>query len=421
MKSELMIDLQKRGFIHNCSDLDKLDEMISSENVAVYCGYDCTASSLHVGSLMSLLLLKKFQDAGHQVIALIGTATTMVGDPSGKDAQRPLLNIDEIMFNAAGIEKNIKQIIPDAKIVYNHEWLNGNFLDVLRDIAPFINVNHLMTLDSVKNRLDREQPMSLLELMYSSLQAKDFHYLSQQYPNLIQIGGSDQWGNIVMGLDLIRRKGGTGNVVGLTHPLLLTSDGKKMGKTESGAVWLDESKVSHYQFFQYWRNVRDDDLLNLLLKADVITTDNMSIDDVLTWHTKNDAHTLNKYKIGLATILTHLVRGDEASQEALDATMKLFSGNRESLHSLPTFSITPKRLSEGVKVAEVLHTLGFCSSISDARRTIKARGIKINDQIVEDEVAVFDISQFNDGEDSVFKYLILSKGKKTHAMVKYVD
>ena len=401
MKSDLMIDLQIRGFIHNCSDLDGLDSILATNKVAVYCGYDCTSDSLHVGSMMTLQVLKRFHDDGHKVIALIGTGTTMIGDPSGKDTQRPLMSVDQIMVNAAGIERCIKQIIPDIEIVHNHEWLNGNFLDMLREITPFISVNHLLTLDSVKNRLDREQPMSLLELMYPAIQGTDFFHLSQQHLNMVQIGGSDQWGNIVMGLELIRKKSGKGNAFALTHPLLLTADGKKMGKTESGAVWLSEEKLSNFDFWQFWRNVKDEDLLNLLLKFNCI-------DNNFPWENIT-VEQMNDFKVRLATHVTAMVRGEEAAQKAHSDALAVFSGG--SSDSLPTITITIEQSLEGVRVAELAFKLGLCSSISDARRMIKNRGIKVDGGIVEDENMKIFENNFKNGQ------VMLSCGRKNHGVI----
>jgi len=390
-KSALMQEIDRRGLLHSCTAPQDLDALLADgERLTVYAGFDCTADSLHVGNLVTLRLLRLFKDFGHKVVPLIGSATTMIGDPSGKDAARPLLSSEQIRENSNGIKESIFRVIGETEdLEFNSDWTLGlNLVDFLRDVGRKVSVNRMLTLESVSRRLEGEEGISFLEFTYSLFQANDFLRLFENRGVSVQIGGSDQWGNIVMGTDLIRKTHPGAKVFGITHPLLTNSRGEKMGKSVKGAVWLNESKLSNFEFFQFWRNVDDaevDRLLKLFVGVEQQPSD------------------INDAKILLATEITNMVRGDGAGEQCARSAKILFT-NGEGLSGIPEMSITV-----GQAILDLLVLSKLCTSKSDARRTIEQRGIKLNDVIVDDPTRVITNADLNSSLEAK-----LSRGKKNH-------
>ena len=379
-----------------------------------YIGFDCTAPSLHVGNFLSIMMLRKLQQTGHRPIVLIGGGTTKVGDPSGKDEARKLLSDTEIAANIAGIEQVFKKLLSfghganDALMINNADWLDGlNYIDFLRDYGRHFSVNRMMTYDSVKLRLEREQPLSFIEFNYMVLQAYDFVELFRRHGCRLQLGGSDQWGNIVSGIELERRTDAA-ELFGLTSPLLTTSSGAKMGKTASGAVWLSADMVSPYDYWQYWRNSEDADVERFLK---VFTE--LPLKEIAKLAVLRGAE-LNEAKKILANEVTALVHGRDAADRAAETARATFEQGEIAV-SLPTIEVSRAELEKGWGVLTASTHAGFVASTGEARRQIKSGGIKVNDVAVTDERRKLTLADLT--PEGVIK---LSLGKKRHALIRPV-
>ena len=413
-KSLFLQTLLERGYIHQGSDLQGLDQLASEGKIVAYVGYDCTAPSLHVGSLLSIMMLHWLQETGAgKPIVLMGGGTTLVGDPSGKDETRQLRTPQEIENNKGSLKEVFSKLIKfgtspnDAIMLDNSEWLCPlNYIDFLRDVGRHFSVNRMLTMDSAKLRLEREQELSFIEFNYMLLQAFDFVQLARLYNCNLQMGGSDQWGNIVTGIDLGRRMGIKHPLYALTCPLLTTSSGNKMGKTASGAVWLNERLFTSYDYWQYWRNCEDADVfrfLKLFTKLPLGEIENL---------TKLSGAELNVAKKILATEATLLVHGKEKAQISEETARKTFE---EATHSenLPTVIIPLADINKGIGVLHAFVLAGLVKSNSEARRQIQAGGIKINDETIQDESLVLTKKDLSD--TGAIK---LSFGKKRHILLK---
>jgi tyrosyl-tRNA synthetase len=414
VKSDFLHELEARGYIHQATDLAGLNKLAHGETVTGYIGFDCTAPSLHIGNLVSIMMLRKLQQAGHRPIVLIGGGTTKVGDPSGKDEARKLLTDAEIGANIAGIELVFTKFLSfgkgesDALMVNNADWLDElNYIDFLRDYGRHFSVNRMLTYDSVKLRLEREQPLSFIEFNYMVLQAYDFVELYRRYGCRLQLGGSDQWGNIVSGIELGRRADGI-ELFGLTSPLLTTSSGAKMGKTASGAVWLNPDMVSAYDYWQYWRNCEDADVERFLK----LFTE-LSLSEIAKL-AKLKGVELNEAKKILATEATALVHGRDAADRAAETARATFEEGLIAA-SLPTVDVPRADLEKGLGVLNASLLVGFVQSTGEARRQIKGGGLKVNDKAVSDEKQLLTSADLT--QDGVIK---LSLGKKRHALIRPV-
>jgi tyrosyl-tRNA synthetase len=410
LRSAFLQTLAARGFIHQCTDLAALDDQLSGGPVAAYIGFDATADSLHTGHLLPIMTLRWLQRCGHKPVVLIGGGTTQVGDPSFRDTGRPLLDGAEIAKNIAGLKQVFSRYLvfgdgpTDAVMVDNADWLDPlRYLPFLREFGTHFTVNRMLSFDSVRQRLEREQPLTLLEFNYMVLQAFDFLELSRRHGCMLQMGGSDQWGNIVNGIDLARRIDQR-QLFGLTTPLLTTSSGSKMGKTAGGAVWLNADRLSPYAFWQFWRNSEDDDVARFLR----LFTE-LPLDEVHRLGRLQGAE-INEAKHVLATEVTRLAHGDAAAQAAAETAQRTFAEGRPS-EGLPGIDVPWAELEAGVPVAALLHRAGLASSNSEGRRLIKGGGAKLNGEIVADENAVAGTRDLRDGS------LILAAGRKNHAFV----
>jgi tyrosyl-tRNA synthetase len=414
LKSDFLQELAARGFIHQLTDEAGLDRLARSERLTGYIGFDCTAPSLHVGHLVSIMMLRKLQQTGHRPIVLIGGGTTKVGDPSGKDEARKLLSDTEIAANIAGMEQVFTKFLSfgsgavDALMINNADWLDGlNYIDFLRDYGRHFSVNRMLTYDSVKLRLEREQPLSFIEFNYMVLQAYDFVELYRRHGCRLQLGGSDQWGNIVSGIELGRRTDGA-ELFGLTSPLLTTASGAKMGKTAAGAVWLNPDMVSPYDYWQYWRNSEDGDVERFLR----LFTE-LPLDEIARLAKLRGAE-LNEAKKILATEATALVHGRDAADRAAETARATFEQGEVAV-TLPTFDIPRSELEKGWGVLSANVEIGFVTSTGEARRQIRSGGIKINDVAVTDERRTLTLADLT--PEGVIK---LSLGKKRHALIRPV-
>jgi tyrosyl-tRNA synthetase len=412
VKSDLLHELATRGYIHQCTDEAALDKLARSAIITGYIGFDCTAPSLHVGNLVSIMLLRKLQQTGHRPIVLIGGGTTKVGDPSGKDEMRKVLTDAEIAANIAGIESVFGKFLSfgageqDAILVNNSDWLEAlNYIDFLRDYGRHFSVNRMLSQDSVKLRLEREQNLSFIEFNYMVLQAYDFVELYRREGCRLQMGGSDQWGNIVTGIELGRRTEGV-ELFGLTTPLLTTSSGAKMGKTAAGAVWLNPDMLSPYDYWQFWRNAEDADVPRFLK----LFTE-LSLDEIDRLAALQGAE-LNEAKKVLATEATALVHGRDAADRAAETARTTFEQGQIA-SSLPTIDVPHADLEKGLGVLAASVLAGFVKSTGEARRQIKGGGIKVNDAAATDERQVLTLADLTD--DGVIK---LSLGKKRHALIR---
>ena len=401
-KSDLLKLLDERGYIHQLTDAAGLDSLAQKGPVTGYIGFDATAKSLHVGNLVSIMLLRRLQQAGHRPIVLMGGGTTKVGDPSGKDESRKLLSEEAIAANIASIRKNFEPFLdfgngPTGAIMLdNAEWLDDlEYLPLLRDIGPHFTINRMLTFDSVRLRLDREQPLTFLEFNYMILQAYDFLELSRRAGCRLQLGGSDQWGNIVNGIELARRVEGT-ELFGVTTPLITTADGAKMGKTAQGAVWLNAEMLSPYDYWQFWRNAADADVGKFLR----LFTD-MPLDEVQGLESLPGAE-INQAKIALANAATAMLHGDAAARAAEETARQTFTegGAGEDLPTLPT--------SGEISILAALTGLGFCASNGEAKRKIAEGAVRLNDQQVSDPSLVVKVG------DAPVK---ISLGKKRHGLL----
>ena len=411
-KSEFLATLVERGFVHQCSDLAGLDAKAREGALAAYIGFDCTASSLHVGSLLPIMLLAHLQRCGGKPLPLVGGGTTRVGDPSGKDESRKLLTIGEIDANKASIAKTFAKFLTfgegatDAKLLDNAEWLAPlNYIEFLRDVGRHFSVNRMLTMDSVKLRLEREHELSFIEFNYMCLQAYDFVEINKRHGALLQMGGSDQWGNIVMGIDLGRRLG-CPQLYGLTSPLLTTASGAKMGKTAAGAVWLDAALLSPYDYWQYWRNAEDADVLRFLKLFTFLP-----LDEVARLSELQGAE-INEAKKALATEVTALMHGRKAAEEAAATAKTTFEEGALSL-TLPKVAVSAAEVAQGIGVLTAFVKAGLVASTGEARRQIKGGGLRVNDAPVTDEKAALGEKDFE--KDGVAK---LSLGKKKHVLLE---
>ena len=408
-KSDFMRVMMTRGFLADCTDYQALDEALIAGVVPAYIGFDATASSLHVGSLIQIMMLRWLQKTGHKPIVLMGGGTTKVGDPSFRADERPLLTPEQINANIAGIKQVFTSYVTfgdgptDAIMVNNAEWLDQlNYLDFLRDIGRHFSVNRMLAFESVKSRLDREQSLSFLEFNYMILQAYDFLELNRRYGCLLQMGGSDQWGNIVNGIDLTRRVLDH-QIYGLTSPLLTTSDGKKMGKSQDGAVWLNADMRSPYEFWQFWRNTTDADVgrfLKLYTELPLETCEELGA---------LDGARINDAKIILANAVTTLAHGAEAAAAAEATAREVFEkGGMGS--DLPTLALTAEEVGSGISIVQLIVRSGLAGSGKDAKRLIAEGGARMNDDILTDAGLFLDAA-------SLVAPVKLSAGKKRHALV----
>lgn len=412
-RSDYLNVLKERGFFQDATDLGGLDQLLSTETVTGYIGFDATAPSLHVGSLTQIMLLYWLQQCGHRPIVLMGGGTTKVGDPTGKDAMRKVISDETIAANLAGIKKAFASLITfgdgpsDAVMVNNDDWLSGlAYIPFLRDVGRFFSVNRMLTMESVKQRLGREQPMSFLEFNYMILQAYDFVELNKRYGCRLQIGGSDQWGNIVMGTDLGRRMG-TPELFGLTTPLLTTADGKKMGKTEQGAAWIDPEMMGAYDFWQFWRNTADADVPKLLSRFTLLPMEEVRRLSAL------EGAELNEAKKILATEATALIHGRAAADKAAETARQTFEAGQLT-EDLPTVDIPAAELAARPAVFALLTKAGLTKSNGEGRRLIKGGGVSLNGTPVRDETRTAGPEDVTDG------VLKLSVGKKRHVLLRPV-
>lgn len=406
-KSDFLRVLIERGFVHQCSDFAGLDEKALAGGLTAYIGFDCTAPSLHVGSMLPIMMLRWLQKTGGKPIALMGGGTTRVGDPSGKDEARKLLTIEQIEQNKDGIRKVFDKFLDfrsSAIMIDNAEWLTKlNYIDFLRDVGRHFSVNRMMSMDSVKMRLERDQELSFIEFNYMCLQAYDFVEINRRYGCLLQMGGSDQWGNIVTGIDLGRRMGAP-QLYALTAPLLTTASGAKMGKTAAGAVWLNPDMLAPYGYWQFWRNTEDGDVGRFLR----LFTE-LPLDEIARLEALGGAE-INEAKKVLANEATAMLHGREAADAAAETARKTFEEGVVA-DSLPTVAL-PASEAIGMGVLSAFVRAGLVASTGEARRQIKGGGLRLNDEAVSDERAALGASDFRDG---VAK---LSLGKKKHVLLR---
>ena len=411
-KSDFLNVLQERGFIHQASDVEGLDALAAKGEATAYVGYDCTAPSLHIGNFLTMMMLHWLQQSGNKPITLMGGGTTMVGDPSGKDETRAIRTVAEIEANKASIRGVFAKVLrygsgpSDAVMLDNAEWLTKlNWIEMLRDIGRHFSVNRMLTMDSVRLRLEREQEMSFIEFNYMIAQAYDFVELAKRTGCRMQMGGSDQWGNIVMGVDLGRRMG-TPQLFALTTPLLTTASGAKMGKTAQGAVWLNADQFSPYDFWQYWRNTEDADVVRFLK---LFTTLPMSEIDKLA---KLQGAEINEAKKALADAATTLLHGADAARQAADTARRTFEEGTIA-ENLPNVEVPRSELDAGIGVLASFVKAGLVASNGEARRQIKGGGLRVNDVAVTDEKMLLKLSDLT--PEGVIK---LSFGKKRHVLLK---
>tara|TARA_Y100000590_G_scaffold91612_2_gene103503 strand:- start:7583 stop:8821 length:1239 start_codon:yes stop_codon:yes gene_type:complete len=409
-KSELLNEINSRGFIYQASDIEDLDKIINEKKITAYIGFDITSDSLHIGSLVQLMLLHWLDYYDHKTIALMGGGTTLIGDPSGKDELRKILQPKDIETNIKNIEKIFKKFInlnKNAKIINNYDWLSKlNYINFLRDFGSRITINKMLTFDSVKNRLDREQPLTFLEFNYMLLQSYDYYYLNKKYDCELQLGGSDQWGNIISGIDLIRRLNNK-KTFAITSPLITNSDGSKMGKTANGAIWLDENKLSNYDFFQFWRNIDDANVANFLNLFTKLPLDEIAKLNKLKGQEINEAKKILAYEV------TTLVRGKKQAKEAMEISNNIFSQNiiDDRINSI---SIESKAINEeSFNILDAIEKLNLIKSRSETKRIIKSDGVKINNE------------NYNEDQYSLKKYsseneIKISVGKKKIGIVKII-
>ena len=406
--NKFLKEFKDRGYFYQCTNEDELSGLLNKEKIKGYIGFDCTAESLHVGSLLQIMCLRLLQKHGHKPIVLLGGGTTRIGDPSGKDKTRKILTEQEIDKNIKCIEKILKKFLKDDDpktkpiFVNNYSWLKGlNYITFLRDIGKHFTINKMLTFESVKTRLDREQSLSYMEFNYMILQAYDFLELNKKRNCILQIGGSDQWGNIVNGTELIKRHSGN-QAYGLTTPLITLASGAKMGKTETGAVWLDEKLLSSYDYWQFWRNIDDRDVIKFLKMFTDLNSE--EIDKM-----KNED--INQLKIKLANETTTMLHGKKAAQNSEQAAKEAFSGT--SLGSnLPSIKIKKKDINNKITIIDLIILSKLEKSKSEIRRLIKGNAIKFNDKIISDEKLIITNELFHND------YLKLSIGKKRHIKIE---
>jgi len=412
MQETFLTEFQKRGYFNQCTDQSGLSELMSKSKIKAYIGFDCTAPSLHVGSLMQIMCLRLLQKYGHQPIVLLGGGTTLIGDPSGKEETRKILDKKKVDKNIKSIE-NVFKIFLKSKnsktrpiFVNNYSWLSKlNYINFLREIGKHFTINKMLTFDSVKLRLEREQSLSYMEFNYMMLQAYDFYELNKRHKCILQIGGSDQWGNIVNGTDLIKRKNKKQSY-GLTTPLITISSGAKMGKTEKGAIWLNKKMLSPYDYWQFWRNTDDKDVVNFLkLFSDL---DIEKIDNL-----KNNQD-INELKILLANEATTMLHGFKAAKDSETTAKKTFK-DRSIGKGLPTIKIKKNEIANGINILDLVILTKLGNSKGEVRRMIKNNGLKINNETIIDETKIFYQDSFD--QDNSMK---VSHGKKQHVIVKII-
>jgi len=412
MQETFLTEFQKRGYFNQCTDLSGLSELISKSKIKAYIGFDCTAPSLHVGSLMQIMCLRLLQKYGHQPIILLGGGTTLIGDPSGKEETRKILDKKEIDKNIKSIE-NVFKIFLKSKnsktkpiFVNNYSWLSKlNYISFLREIGKHFTINKMLTFDSVKLRLEREQSLSYMEFNYMLLQSYDFYQLNKRHKCVLQIGGSDQWGNIVNGADLIKRKDKK-LAYGLTTPLITLSSGAKMGKTEKGAVWLNKKMLSSYDYWQFWRNTDDKDVTNFLK----LFTD-LEIEKIDNLKNNKD---INELKILLANEATTMLHGSKSAKDS-EATAKKTFKDKSVGKDLPTIRIKKNQITNGVNILDLVLLTKLGNSKGEVRRMIKNNGLKINNETITDENKIFYEDSFNQNNG-----MKVSHGKKQHVILKII-
>ena len=411
-KSDFMNLLHDRGYVHQCTDAAALDDRAANGIVTAYIGFDCTADSLHVGSLLQIMLLRWLQKTGHKPIVLMGGGTTRVGDPSGKDSARQLLSEAQIAANMAGIRSVFEKFLTfgdgpaDAVMANNADWLDGlAYVDFLREYGRHFTINRMLTFDSVKLRLDREQPLTFLEFNYMILQAYDFVELARRYDCTLQLGGSDQWGNIVNGVELGRRVEQR-ELFGLTSPLITTASGAKMGKTAQGAIWLNANRLGAYDYWQFWRNTEDGDVGRFLRLFSELPLDEIARLEVLEGAEINEAKKL------LATAATAMLHGKDAADAAAETARQTFEQGKLG-DDLPVIEVPASDLENGIPAFDLFRRAGLAASGGEARRLIKGGGARVNDTQVKDENAPIGAGDVN--ADGAIK---LSAGKKRHVLVR---
>jgi len=411
MKNNFIAEITLRGFFHQCTNEEKLTNLINNKQIKAYIGFDCTAASLHVGSLLQIMCLRLLQKYGHQPIVLLGGGTTLIGDPSGKDATRKILEEKIIEGNIKKIKKIFEKLLnfKDKKtmpiFVNNAEWLNElKYIEFLRNIGKHFTINKMLSFESVKLRLEREQSLSYMEFNYMILQAYDFYKLNKEYNCDLQIGGSDQWGNIISGVELIRKINQVESF-GLTTPLITLSSGVKMGKTVNGAIWLDEDLLSPYDYWQFWRNTNDADVERFLKYFTEISTDDL---DKLI----NNEKDINNLKILLANEATKILHGQAKANDSEKTAQETFKGSGIG-QNLPEVVINKSLIKNGISSIELLYESKILNSKSEARRAISEKGIKINDILINDEKMIISLNDFNKND-----YIKISYGKKKHFILK---
>ena len=412
MQETFLTEFQKRGYFNQCTDQSGLSELMSKSKIKAYIGFDCTAPSLHVGSLMQIMCLRLLQKYGHQPIVLLGGGTTLIGDPSGKEETRKILDKKEIDKNIKSIENVFKIFLKSSNsktkpiFVNNYSWLSKlNYINFLREIGKHFTVNKMLAFDSVKLRLEREQSLSYMEFNYMMLQAFDFYELNKRYKCNLQIGGSDQWGNIVNGTDLIKRKDKK-QAYGLTTPLLTMASGAKMGKTEKGAIWLNKKMLSPYEYWQFWRNTDDKDVINFLK----FFTD-LSVEKIDSLKDNKD---INELKVLLANESTTMLHGAKAAKDSELTAKKTFK-DKSIGKNLPVIKIKKNEISNGINVLDLVLLTKLGSSKGEVRRMIKNNGLKINNETITDETKILHEDNFEN--DNSMK---VSHGKKQHVIVKVI-
>ena len=413
MQETFLSEFQKRGYFNQCTDQSELAGVMSGSKIKAYIGFDCTAPSLHVGSLMQIMCLRLLQKYGHRPIVLLGGGTTLIGDPSGKEETRKILDKKKISKNITSIENIFKIFLksknPKTKPIFvnNYSWLSKlKYINFLREIGKYFTINKMLSFESIKLRLERKQSLSYMEFNYMMLQAYDFLELSERHKCILQIGGSDQWGNIVNGVELIKRKNKK-QAYGLTTPLITLSSGVKMGKTEKGAIWLDKKMLTPYDYWQFWRNTDDKDVFNFLK----LFTD-LNLDQISKLEKNNED--INKLKILLANKTTKMLHGIKASKDSEITAQKTF-GDKSIGKKLPTVKVKKNEIVNGINIFDLVLQTKLANSKGEIRRMIKNNGLKINNEIITDDAKI--INQDNFDQDNNMK---VSHGKKQHVIVKII-
>ena len=409
--SDFLREATARGFVHQCTDTEALDTALRSGTVSAYVGFDCTADSLHIGNLVGIMILRLFQKHGHRPVVLVGGGTTRIGDPSGKDESRQLLSDAQIAANMAGVRQCFAPFLTfgdgptDAIMANNADWLDAlGYIPLLREVGVHFTINRMLTFDSIRLRLEREQPLTFLEFNYMILQSYDFRELRRRFGVTLQMGGSDQWGNIVAGMELIRRTDGV-QAFGLTTPLITTASGAKMGKSVSGAVWLRGDRLSPYEYWQFWRNTEDDDVGRFMR----LFTD-LPLDEIARLEALEGAE-VNEAKKLLATEATALAHGRAAAEAAAETARRAFEEG-EAAETLPSIDISREELAAGVPAFRLFERAGLAKSGGEARRLIRGGGARVNDAPVTEEGQVISLADLREGA------IKLSAGRKQHRLVR---